>query len=124
MCFLKSSGFPVWMADRLNRIITCGEVSIDRVFSLLATKIALKKQVDDIEEARKKAAEELKPEGEETEEMKQEWNRRFAEFFNRYLEEEVTVEVKKVSADDLYELSRDSELTMQQMEVLNCLVAG
>lgn len=106
--------------------IKIGKISKESAFSLLEVKIELSGYVKKIEEARSMAAENLKPaalkEKEGDKVLQEEWNNKFIEFMNKFLSEEEEVKLPKITRDDFYELSRDNNFIIEQMEVLNCLV--
>lgn len=115
---------------QLNSILSglkIGKVSKEGAFALLDTKIALTPVVQKIEEARKIAAEELKPEilkkeGIRDALLEKEWNDRFVDYMDRYLSEEISVKLEKLSRADLFELVQENNLELGKIEILNVLV--
>lgn len=116
----------------LNNVLSgvkIGKVSKDAAFALLDVKIELSRHVKEIEDAQKIAAEDLKPEqlkkegaedskDEATSALKKRWNDKYMEFVGRRMEEEVEVKLKTIAKDDIYELSTDNGLNIQQIEIL------
>lgn len=115
---------------QLNNVLASlkiGQVSKEGAFALLETKLTLSPLVKSIEEAQASAANELKPEGLRVDGVKnaileKEWNDKFIEFMNRYLDESISVQLSGLSREDLYELARDNNIELAKAELLNILV--
>ena len=115
---------------QLNNVLASlkiGQVSKEGAFALLETKLTLSPLVKSIEEAQASAANELKPEGLRVDGVKnaileKEWNDKFIEFMNRYLDESIPVQLSGLSREDLYELARDNNIELAKAELLNILV--
>lgn len=119
----------------LNNVLSgvkIGKVSKECAFALLDVKIELTKVVKEIEEMQRTASEELKPEelkkegAEESKDegmvaLKKRWNNKFMDFVRKRMDEEVAVKLESISRDDIYELTVDNNLNIQQIEVMMML---
>ena len=113
----------------LNNIlgeVKVGKLSKEGVYNLLDNKIELGKHVKEIQDAQKFAADELKREamkqGEETEELKTEWNGRYREYMVKYLSEEVEINIHALTREDFYNLVKDNDFTIDKVEIASLMV--
>lgn len=100
-----------------------GSVSIDCACTLLEIKIALSDQVKKIEEGRQTALEELRPEGfdPQDKEMIRIYNERFTKFLDKYLNENVSIELGTISQEDIMTLGKQNNLSIAELEVLSLI---
>lgn len=116
-------------AFRLNEVLSGVKITNltkEGAFALLNVKIALSDPVRTIKDAQKQAIEDLKPsaivDGVKNPALEREWDKKFSEFMDRYLDEEIEIKLSPISQDDLYELVKENSLELGKAEILNVLV--
>lgn len=116
-------------AFRLNEVLSGVKITNltkEGAFALLNVKIALLEPVRTIKDAQKQAIENFKPagivEGVKNPALEREWDKKFTEFMDRYLDEEIEIKLSPISQDDLYELVKENSLELGKAEILNVLV--
>lgn len=128
----KMKRFDVIQLNNVLNGVKIGKVSKESAFALLDVKVELSKHAKEFEEARKTAAKEFKPKelrtedidetvDEVTRELHKKWNLKVAEYLNKRVDEEVEVKLATLPKDDIYELSKDNGLTLQDIEMLMVL---
>lgn len=110
----------------INNVISglkIGSVSTDCACALLEIKITLSDPIKKIEEGRDKALEELRPEGynPENEEMTTTYRERLDKFFDKYLNEDININLGTISHEDIIALGKQNNLSIAQLEILSLL---
>ena len=117
-------------AIELNRVLSAckvGSLGKDVLFSMIDNKLALSKIVTKMDEARKLAAEETKPEELKDKEtttnkaLAQKWDIKFGEYMSNYLQEVESVELKTLTRDEYATIVTENNLSFGDAEVLSVL---
>ena len=103
------------------------KLSDEVVFKLIDNKIELAKVAKSMEDARKIASEECKPEElkEEgavaTEAQNAKWNVKFGEYMGRYLAEEIDIEIGTLSKEEYRTIVKENEMTIGDAAILSLI---
>ena len=103
--------------------VKVGSLDTDCIYSLLKLKIELADPIKKIGEADQKAAEDLKPkdfkDGDKDSIMK--WNIDYAQFMNKYMDEEVDINLPVLKESDIISICKENNLSLEDAESLMSL---
>ena len=113
----------------LNEVLSSNKISKlskESAFALLDMKIELNKHVNEINEAQRLAANQLRPadlkEGEKNEILEKEWNDKFRDFAEKHLNEEIDVKLQKISKEQVLEFVKENDLSLDKINILQLIV--